>query len=99
MLARKGYLLDFASEQSPHIQQQRQIRTLTIAVYAHRPNKKHCNYKAIFEPVKQPGSGSDCEQTQLGLGLGGIIALVFTGIGGMCLPSRFLNRLSKVFSG
>lgn len=102
MLARKGTIFSTLplnkTSHSQAYQQQEQIRTLTIAVYAHNPNPKNLQlegYIRASETTKE--TEAIVKKLSFGLGLGGAIALIFSAIGGMWLIQQILAPVERSF--
>ena len=82
LLARKGTIFSTLplnkTSHSQTYEQQGQIRTLTIAIYAHNPNPKNLQlegYIRASETTKE--TEAIVKKLSFGLGLGGAIALIF----------------------
>lgn len=100
LLARKG--ANFSTLRlnpaSQIIQQQGQIRTLTIAVYAHSPNRKTLRLEGHIRASETTREAEAIvKKLGIGLGLGGTMALVFSGIGGMWLTQQVLQPIEQSF--
>jgi len=100
LLARKG--TNFSTlglnPASQVIQQQGQIRTLTIAVYAHSPNRKTLRLEGHIRASETTREAEAIvKKLGIGLGLGGTMALVFSGIGGMWLTQQVLQPIEQSF--
>ena len=101
MLARKGTIFSTLSlnQASPQvIQQQGQIRTLTIVVIASSPNQKTPQLEGYIR-ASQTTKETEVIVNRLGSGLawGGAMALVFSGIGGMWLAQQVLKPIQQSF--
>lgn len=80
------------------IQQQGQVRSISIAVYAGSPNQKTLQlegYIRASEATKE--EEVIVNKLGLGLGLGGTVALVFSGIGGIWLTEQALAPIEQSF--
>lgn len=106
LLARKGTIFSTLplNKASQVIQQQGQIRTLTIAVYANSPNQSIADalktlqlkgYIRASEGTKE--AEAMVKKLGLGLALGGIMALVFSDLGGMWLTQQALKPIKQNF--
>ena len=102
LLARKGTIFSTLplnkTSHSQTYEQQGQIRTLTIAVYAHNPNPKNLQlegYIRASETTKE--TEAIVKKLSFGLGLGGAIALIFSAIGGMWLIQQILAPVERSF--
>ena len=102
LLARKGTIFSTLplnkTSHSQAYEQQGQIRTLTIAVYAHNPNPKNLQlegYIRASETTKE--TEAIVKKLSFGLGLGGAIALIFSAIGGMWLIQQILAPVERSF--
>ncbi|NJR62738.1 MAG: HAMP domain-containing histidine kinase [Cyanobacteria bacterium CRU_2_1] len=88
------------SEVLPVIQEQGQIRSLSIAVYTEAPDKNTLRLEGF---VRASESTKELEtrlnQLQEGLEIGGVIALVLSGISGVSLTWFALQPLQRSFSG
>ncbi len=100
LLARKGTIFSTLplNKASQVIQQQGQIRTLTIAVYADSLNKKTLQLQGY---IRASESTKGVEQVLIDLGwglcLGGTIALFFSTIGGTWLIQQALKPIEQSF--
>lgn len=100
LLARKGTIFSTLplNKASQVIQQQGQIRTLTIAVYTHNPSPRTLQlegYIRASEPTKE--TQATINKLGIGLGLGGTMALIFSAIGGMWLTQQVLSPIEQSF--
>ena len=100
LLASKGTIFStLPLNQAGHaIQQQDQIRTLTIAVNANRRDQKTLQLKGYIR-ASESTNEVEVELRRLGWGLalGGIMALVLCGIGGMWLTQQALEPVEQNF--
>jgi two-component system, OmpR family, manganese sensing sensor histidine kinase len=82
----------------PVIEQQRQIRTLTVAVYTDDPNKKTLQlegYIRVSESTQEVDS--ILAQLQFGLGVGGILMLMVSSFSGVYLSRMTLKPIQQSF--
>lgn len=100
MLARKGTIFSTLplKKGSQVIQQRGQVRTLTISVYANSPDEKKLQLEGY---IRASEFTKEVEEVlrKLGWGLyvGGTLALVFSGIGGMWLTQQALEPVEQSF--
>ena len=100
LLARKGAIFSSLplNKASQTIQQHDQIRTLTIAVNANGRDQKTLQLKGYIR-ASESTNELEVELRRLGWGLalGGIMALVLSGIGGMGLTQQALEPVEQNF--
>ena len=80
------------------IEQHGQIRSLTVSVYIHDPNKKTLQLKGFIrasESTKEMKAALN--QFQAGLEIGGIIALILSGITGLYLAQLAVEPVKQSF--
>lgn len=100
LLARKGSIFSTLplKKGSQILQEQGQVRTLTISVYADSPDQKTLQLEGY---IRASESTKEVEvllqKLGWGLGLGGIMALVFSHIGGMWLTQQALEPIEQSF--
>lgn len=100
LLASKGTIFSTLplNKASQVVQQQGQIHTLTIAVNAHGPNQKTLQLEGYIR-ASESTKEVEVELRRLawGLALGGIMALVFSGIGAMWLTQQAVEPVEQNF--
>ncbi len=94
----KNLLAESLSEGSPLFQKQGRTRSVTIAVYADDPNEKTL---LLAGYIRASQSTQDIEtilnQLRLGLGLGGITALILISLSGIYLARAALEPIIQSF--
>jgi signal transduction histidine kinase len=98
-LARKGELsLTLPPEQGLQTSQNGKIRTFTIPIYTYNPIEKR-RYLEGYIRASQSTESVRRLQSQLhwGLGLGGMITLILSSLGGMWLTCKALEPIQKSF--
>ncbi len=100
LLAREGTIFSTLplKKGSQVIQNQGQVRTLTISVYADRPDQKTLQLQGYIRASESTAQmEAVLRKLGWGLSLGGTMALVLSGIGGMWLTQQALEPIEQSF--
>lgn len=86
------------NKSNPVIQQQGQLRTLTLSVYSDDPKQKTLQLEGYIRVSESTERVEEVlRESRWGLGLGGIAALILSGITGLCLSQWAVEPIKQSF--